>query len=155
MENEPSQCCVHLAPLIILTNPRKVDFDSVFNRSSHTYSFGSPDILPMFAKGATEGKVDMWSYREDAEDFTSGITRKNAWFKPKLKVFSPTDATALDTWVLDQLQTLFRNASTNPSLDAQMREEKTVFFLHLLGLDTTGHSYRPFSKVRDSSDLKE
>lgn len=57
------------------------------------------------------------------------------------------DATALDTWVLDQLRTLFRNASMDSALDKQMREDKTVFFLHLLGLDTTGHSYRPFSKV--------
>ncbi|KAI0290310.1 PigN-domain-containing protein [Russula brevipes] len=107
------------------TNP--VDFDSVFNQSSHTFSFGSPDILPMFVQGATPGRVDGWSYHEDDEDFTK-------------------DATGLDIWVLDQLKSLFRNATTNKDLDAQLRAPQVVFFLHLLGLDTTGHSYRPHSK---------
>ena len=57
------------------------------------------------------------------------------------------DATELDIWVLDQLKSLFRNATTNETLDAQLRAPQVVFFLHLLGLDTTGHSYRPHSKV--------
>jgi hypothetical protein len=42
---------------------------------------------------------------------------------------------------------LFQNASSNDSLDSELRADKVVFFLHLLGLDTTGHSYRPHSKV--------
>ena len=58
-----------------------------------------------------------------------------------------TDATALDVWVLNQLRTLFHNATTDTTLDHRLRGEQTVFFLHLLGLDTTGHSYRPHSKV--------
>ncbi|OJT08761.1 GPI ethanolamine phosphate transferase 1 [Trametes pubescens] len=107
------------------TNP--VDFDSVFNQSSTTYSFGSPDILPMFARGATPGKVKIWCYDEDEEDFTK-------------------DATALDLWVLDHLAALFHNATVDPQLNNRLRRDKTVFFLHLLGLDTTGHSYRPHSK---------
>ncbi|OBZ74872.1 GPI ethanolamine phosphate transferase 1 [Grifola frondosa] len=107
------------------TNP--VDFDSVFNQSSHTYSFGSPDILPMFSRGATPGKVKMWCYHEDEEDFTK-------------------DATALDVWVLEHLRSLFHNATADPILNSHLRSDKTVFFLHLLGLDTTGHSYRPHSK---------
>jgi hypothetical protein len=57
------------------------------------------------------------------------------------------DATALDIWVLDQLKMLFRNATTDKALDAQLRAPQVIFFLHLLGLDTTGHSYRPHSKV--------
>lgn len=107
------------------TNP--VDFDSVFNQSSLTFSFGSPDILPMFARGATPGKVKTWSYNEEDEDFTK-------------------DATALDVWVLDQLRMLFKNATTDTTLNSHLHSDKVIFFLHLLGLDTTGHSYRPHSK---------
>ncbi|KAF8885809.1 Phosphatidylinositolglycan class N-domain-containing protein [Infundibulicybe gibba] len=104
-----------------------VDFDSVFNQSSSTFSFGSPDILPMFSTGAIPGRVKTWSYHEEDEDFTK-------------------DATALDIWVLDHLRLLFKNATMNAALDSELRSEKVIFFLHLLGLDTTGHSYRPHSQ---------
>ncbi len=104
-----------------------VDFDSVFNRSRHTWSWGSPDILPMFKEGAVPGRVDADQYGEEFEDFTQ-------------------DATMLDTWVFDKVKDLFRSARTNSTLDAELRKDKLIFFLHLLGLDTTGHSYRPYSR---------
>lgn len=104
-----------------------VDFDSVFNRSQHTWSWGSPDILPMFEHGAVPGRVDAYTYGAEAEDFSQ-------------------DATHLDLWVFDRVKALFEEAAQNKTLKAALKEEKIVFFLHLLGLDTTGHFYRPYSK---------
>jgi phosphatidylinositol glycan class N len=104
-----------------------VNFDSVFNRSRHTWSWGSPDILPMFQDGAVPGRVDADMYGAEEEDFSK-------------------DATHLDTWVFDRVEELFANATHDKELNARLRQDKNVFFLHLLGLDTTGHSYRPYSR---------
>ncbi|MCJ1284548.1 Glycosyl phosphatidyl inositol anchor synthesis [Xylographa opegraphella] len=103
-----------------------VNFDSVFNRSRHTWSWGSPDILPMFKEGAVEGRVHADVYGEEAEDFTQ-------------------DATNLDTWVFNKVEDMFAAAANNSTLNDALRQDKNVFFLHLLGLDTTGHAYRPYS----------
>ncbi|KAL2172034.1 hypothetical protein VTG60DRAFT_771 [Thermothelomyces hinnuleus] len=104
-----------------------VNFDSVFNRSRHTWSWGSPDILPMFQHGAVPGRVDAFTYGAELEDFSS-------------------DALVLDLWVFDHVKDFFAKARTDKALNDALRQDKIVFFLHLLGLDTTGHSHRPYSK---------
>ncbi|KAK9367231.1 Phosphatidylinositolglycan class N-domain-containing protein [Lipomyces kononenkoae] len=104
-----------------------VDFDSVFNQSRRTWSFGSPDILPMFAMGASDpDRVVTYMYGHEFEDFTK-------------------DTRDLDTYVFDKVEDLFRNATTDPEVDAALRQDKIVFFLHLLGIDTAGHVSRPKS----------
>ncbi|RXN25792.1 GPI ethanolamine phosphate transferase 1 [Labeo rohita] len=66
-----------------------VEFDSVFNESRHTWCWGSPDIIPMFAKGATGDHVYTHTYPPEREDFAS------------------TDASRLDTWVFDEVKNVF------------------------------------------------
>ncbi|EAW16434.1 GPI ethanolamine phosphate transferase 1 [Aspergillus fischeri NRRL 181] len=104
-----------------------VTFDSVFNRSRHTWSWGSPDILPMFSAGAVPGRVEDQMYEAEFEDYSK-------------------DATELDHWVFDRVKKLFEDADTDEKLNARLRQDRIVFFLHLLGLDTTGHAHRPYSQ---------
>jgi phosphatidylinositol glycan class N len=80
----------------------------------------------MFETGAVPGRVDAYCYGHDFEDFS-----KDAW--------------VLDEWVFERVKGLFEAAKTNATLNADLRKEKNVFFLHLLGLDTAGHGNRPFS----------
>jgi phosphatidylinositol glycan class N len=80
----------------------------------------------MFSTGAVPGRVDANCYEAEFED-----SSKDAW--------------VLDEWVFERVKKLFADARTNATLDAQLRQEKNVFFLHLLGLDTTGHAHRPYS----------
>ncbi|XP_032149552.1 GPI ethanolamine phosphate transferase 1 isoform X1 [Sapajus apella] len=105
-----------------------VEFDSLFNESKYTWSWGSPDILPMFAKGAGGDHVYTYSYDSKRQDFGA------------------QDATKLDTWVFDNVKDFFHHARNNQSLLSKINEEKIVFFLHLLGIDTNGHAHRPSSR---------
>ena len=52
----------------------------------------------------------------------------------------------LDTWVFDKVRKMFEAAAVNSTLDTELRQDKNIFFLHLLGLDMNGHAYRPYSK---------
>ncbi|KAJ8041902.1 GPI ethanolamine phosphate transferase 1 [Holothuria leucospilota] len=104
-----------------------VEFDSVFNESRFTWSWGSPDILPMFAKGATGDHVFTHSYPAEVEDFAEA------------------DASKTDTWVFDRVEEFFNKSKDDQVLQQRLQLDQVVFFLHLLGIDTNGHSHKPFS----------
>ena len=85
----------------------------MFNESQHTWSWGSPDILPMFAKGASGGHVSIDMYAAHEEDFAA------------------KDNSELDKWVFQKVQRFLQNS--NDSIKAKLRTNQNVFFLHLLG----------------------
>ncbi|KAJ0098524.1 hypothetical protein Patl1_21939 [Pistacia atlantica] len=103
-----------------------VEFDSVFNQSRHTISYGSPDIVPIFC-GALPHST--WNtYPHDYEDFA-------------------TDASFLDEWSFDQFQSLLNRSNEDPKLKELLLQDNLVIFLHLLGCDSNGHAHRPFSSI--------
>ncbi|XP_053401578.1 GPI ethanolamine phosphate transferase 1-like [Mercenaria mercenaria] len=104
-----------------------VEFDSVFNETTNTWSWGSPDILPMFAKGASGDHVFTKCYPAEFEDF------------------SGSDHSRLDTWVFNEVKQFFEDSHSDAELKKKLEQDKIVFFLHLLGIDTCGHSSKPYS----------
>ncbi|KAH0464799.1 hypothetical protein IEQ34_004902 [Dendrobium chrysotoxum] len=103
-----------------------VEFDSVFNRSRHTFAFGSPDIIPIFCSGLPHST---WgSYPHEFEDFA-------------------TDASFLDQWSFDQFYSLLNRSYDDNKLRELLLQDNVVVFLHLLGCDTNGHAHRPYSSI--------
>ena len=100
------------------SNP--VLFDTVFNHTAHSWALGSPDIVPMFSDPLPQ-KVTPFMYDENEEDFS-------------------VDASFLDLWVFDTWEREVLNK------DARILDRKTFHFFHLLGLDTHGHGFRPYSQ---------
>ncbi|XP_022879422.1 GPI ethanolamine phosphate transferase 1 [Olea europaea var. sylvestris] len=103
-----------------------VEFDSVFNRSRHTFAFGSPDIVPIFCSALPHSTWN--SYPHEYEDFA-------------------TDASFLDEWSLDQFQNLLNRSNEDAHLKQLLHQDNLVIFLHLLGCDSNGHAHRPYSSI--------
>uniref|UniRef100_A0A182N5A5 GPI ethanolamine phosphate transferase 1 n=1 Tax=Anopheles dirus TaxID=7168 RepID=A0A182N5A5_9DIPT len=104
-----------------------VEFDSVLNRSSISYCWGSPDIVHMFSRGATPGRVHVAAYDSADESFALSA-----------------NTSLLDIWVFDRVRSFL---SSEPTKRDVLSKKKVILFLHLLGLDTAGHVHKPHSEL--------
>ncbi|XP_068916089.1 GPI ethanolamine phosphate transferase 1-like [Tenebrio molitor] len=102
-----------------------VDFDSVINQSTNSWSWGSPNVVRMFNKD-NASHVHSYSYNASLQDFGQNNT------------------TVLDIWVFDKVRA-FIQEQINCSDCVDFRQSGNIFFLHLFGLDTAGHKYKPDS----------
>ncbi|XP_060806463.1 GPI ethanolamine phosphate transferase 1 [Amyelois transitella] len=105
-----------------------VDFDSVFNQSLYTWCWGTYDIIEIFTKGAVTNHI--FSKKMDPYDQTFS---------------SDKNTTHLDAWVFDNVENFFQNAKNDHHLYEKLKQRKIIFFLHLLGTDTSGHTHKPKS----------
>ncbi|KAG6440454.1 hypothetical protein O3G_MSEX001317 [Manduca sexta] len=102
-----------------------VDFDSVFNQTKHTWCWGAYDIVNIFTKGH--------------DDHITGNV-----FDPYDSSFSTSqNTTLLDAWVFHSVSDLFLSAKKNEEEADKLSKKKIIFFLHLLGTDTSGHTHKP------------
>ncbi|TDG50581.1 hypothetical protein AWZ03_002885 [Drosophila navojoa] len=101
-----------------------IEFDTLFNRSDHTYAWGAHDVLHIFEKLADSGRPMYFdSYNHDL-DFSGGMTYKQ------------------DEWVFERVRLLL-----NRKQEELRKAKRVVFFLHLLGLDTAGHVHKPGTRL--------
>jgi GPI ethanolamine phosphate transferase 1 len=104
-----------------------VEFDSSFHRAESVYCWGSPDIVYLFnneMKGSEH--INSTSYDAEIEDF--GI-----------------EGSHLDTWVFQRFQETIERSYRDSKLWNSLHQSKSIFFLHLLGIDTNGHAHRPYA----------
>lgn len=78
-----------------------------------TYAWGSPDIISIFTKPSNRHIIAN-AYTPENEDFSG-----------------KTSTTRLDTWVFDKVIDFLHRDGRKLA-----EKERSIFFLHLLGLDT-------------------
>ena len=79
---------------------------------------------------STDGKSNMFfhTYSSESEDF------------------SGYEAYKLDEWVFEQFERFIKVVPHNKTLKSMVDNNGVVFFFHLLGLDTNGHTNKPHSE---------
>ena len=103
------------------TNPKA--FDSIINRSSQTWYWGEQGVIDIFKHHSHN--INAKTYQE--YDFAGKETYK------------------LDRWVFENVERFFKDAKQSEVLTEKLHREKSLFFLHLIGIDTVGHAMKPDS----------
>ncbi|CAH1393618.1 unnamed protein product [Nezara viridula] len=107
-------------------------FDSVFNQSAITFSWGSPDIVPMFSKGPKTDHIHYFTYSSEMEDMSG----KNH------------SAAQLDSWVLNNFKQFIQYNFSSYNI---YEKSQLIFFFHLLGTDVAGHANKPYTLQYEST----
>ncbi|XP_072942949.1 GPI ethanolamine phosphate transferase 1 [Epargyreus clarus] len=102
-----------------------VDFDSVLNQTTYAWCWGTYDILEIF----TKENVD--------HIFVDKLGPYDQSFS------ADKNTTHLDAWVFDKVKLFFEEAKNNKTINKRLHSKKIMFFLHLLGTDTSGHTHKP------------
>lgn len=129
-----------------------MEFDSVFNKSDMTISWGSPDIISMFKRGFT---TIICHYYLNYFDFNvlyiieSNIDNINVYaYDSDLQDFSGKNHSSivLSEWVFNKVKLFFKESYQDESIRMKLMKKKLVLFLHFLGTDVSGHIDKPHSK---------
>ncbi|XP_045500815.1 GPI ethanolamine phosphate transferase 1-like [Colias croceus] len=104
-----------------------VDFDSLFNQSSYTWCWGAYDIVDIFTK---DKKLEDHIFVKKFDPYDQSFS-------------SDKNTTLLDKWVFDDVKEFLQKAKHDNNLMKKLQSNKIIFFLHLLGTDTSGHTHKP------------
>lgn len=66
-------------------------------------------------------------------------------YSAALEDFGKKETSKLDEWVFKEVTKMFKSHNKKTSC-GHLCNNQSFFFLHLLGLDTAGHSHKPNSK---------
>lgn len=107
--------------LIELWPMELIPLATVFNQSVHSWLFGSPDIVPMFAQYP---HVEEYHYQPEEEDFAAADGDNFVSFNCGMEeLMTDNDAASLlDIWVFRKVVSMFRDAELNATLDEVGRE---------------------------------
>lgn len=80
--------------------------------------------------GSTKSKIIMQAYSSDFEEL---FGKKES-------------AVQQSIWAFEKFTDFLKEARLNKTLAEKLGQEKIIFFIHLLGIDTAGHSHKPHSE---------